>query len=303
MKEYFDYLDTLHWRELDKVFTFCRRKLNDNKKYRFGNLRTYEVSNQIYNRIRKHHSLKDAKYCEFGCGTYHPLGVATIMYLNGASNITIIDRQTSNIKRAAEALFDLLIDCNLFIGKWNWGSNNREEFKYKLSKFDLDALKSGNLHLGLRDVNYKYIVDELHNLSTSFESEFNILSTRAVLEHLEFFEESLNILNKFMVKNGICFHLIDLRDHRAYIEPSKYNYWSFLAEEGIFKDFNCNRYRAYDIIQCFKRTGFEILDHEFIFEKPPENLKKIVTKEFINKTLDELSIVSLRITVKKLEKC
>ncbi len=269
-------------------------------KYRYGNLRIYEVSNQIFNKIGKYKSFQDAKFCELGCGTYHPLGVATILYLNGASNITVIDKQSSNIHRASEALLDLLTDCHLYTDRWNWNQNNREEFNYKLSQFDLEKLKSGDLFQGLRNVSYRYIVDDLYNLCDMFDNEFNILSSRAVLEHMEYLNESLLILNKFMAINGICFHLIDLRDHRVYIEPNQYNYWSFLTEDGTFKDYNCNRYRAFDIIEYFKKSGFEILDHEFIFEKPPENLEKRIISKFFNKTLEELSIVSIRLTVKKI---
>lgn len=292
-----DQLKDLHWRELDVLFTFCRRKLFENPKYRYGPLRVWEVVNQVYNHVKKYTNINGANYCEVGCGIYHPFGVATIMYLNGAHSITVVDKNNSDLRRSAEALYDLLVDCSNFSERWFWSEITYDEYHQRLNDFNLGALQSGNLFEGLKNINNQYIVKDILNVER-LENEIDILSSRATLEHFEFFEQGISALYKFMSKNGVAFHLIDLRDHRAYYSKD-YNFRSFLTQDGSFADFNCNRLRASEILSVFERTGYKILDTDLRKEHIPEAVMSLLLPKYKKMSLDDLETVSMLITAKK----
>ncbi len=292
-----DKLKELHWRELDLLFTFCRRKLFENPKYRYGPLRVWEVANQIHDQTKKYASIKGANYCEVGCGVYHPLGVAAIMYLNGARSITVIDKSPCDSRRAAEALYDLLSDCNNFSDRWFWRKTTYDEYRQRLGDFDLNALRSGNLLVGLKNINYQYIVKDIDEIN-HLENEIDILSSRATLEHFELFEQGMLALYKFMSNNGVAFHLIDFRDHRAYYSK-EYNFWSFLIESGSFSDFNCNRLRASEVLSVFERVGFEIMAADLRKEHVPESVMGLLLPKYRKMSISDLETVAILITIKK----
>lgn len=294
-----DEIKDLHWRELDLIFTFCRRKLFENPKYRYGPLRVLEIANQVHDHIKKYASIKGANYCEIGCGVYHPFGVAAIMYLNGAHSITVIDKNPGDLRRAAEALYDLLTDCSNFSERWFWNEITYAEYRQRLGDFNLGALRSGNLLEGLKNINYQYVIKDVLKME-SLENKIDILSSRATLEHFEFFEQGMRALHELMSSNGVAFHFIDLRDHRIYYnQVYKYNSWSFLTEDGSFADFNCNRLRASEILSVFEKVGFKIMDADLRKEHVPESVMDLLLPKYRKMSISDLETMTILLTMKK----
>jgi len=95
--------DGYSWRELDRVYSFCRRQLQSQATWRYGPVRVHEVAREGFEAISQYTTLRDKVYCDLGCGTYHPYGVATVMFLNGSSSTISIDLRDGNRQRAAEA--------------------------------------------------------------------------------------------------------------------------------------------------------------------------------------------------------
>ena len=74
------------WIELDHVYTICRRLLQARPEWRHGPARVYEVAREAFDAMSPHVSVADKSYCDLGCGVYHPYGISTIVYLNGAQS-------------------------------------------------------------------------------------------------------------------------------------------------------------------------------------------------------------------------
>jgi hypothetical protein len=243
------------WEELDRVYTICRRQLRAMPDWRQSPARVHEVAREAFDAVSPHISLEDKVYCDLGCGGYHPYGVSTILYLNGARSTIALDLGDCDKRRAAEALSDLLLDCLSAPDRWHWPGIDRESFLQRAHQFGLKALGEGNLEEGLAGLPLKHIVTDIHNPILE-EDSIDVMASRAVLEHFLDFGVAVGRMYALMRRGGVAYHHIDLVDHRAYTN-SHYHWWSFLAEGEDWSDGLVNRLRSCEIRPHFERAGFE----------------------------------------------
>lgn len=291
-------IEQLHWSELDKYFTFSRRTLAKEPSWRYGAERVFEVANEGYSYISKFSSFEGKRYCDLGCGIFHPFGVSAIMFLNGAISTLSLDLEHSDHVRAAEALFDLLSDCLVFPEKWNWSNKSNEEFISLIRRFNLTALKEGKLVEGLSHLPMAYVVTDIHNPQIPAGS-IDVMTSRAVLEHFLDFGTAVNRLFEIMSPGGIAFHSIDLVDHRAY-ENNNYHYFSFLSENKEWSDGVCNRLRSKEIRPFFENTGFEILMYEERSLEMPIDFENQISPYFLqNMSIQELCVTGIDCVIRR----
>ncbi|NCD40860.1 MAG: methyltransferase domain-containing protein [Bacteroidia bacterium] len=232
-------------------------------------------------------------YCDLGCGTYHPYGISTIFYLNGAVSTVGLDVEDADEIRAAEALYDLLIDCIAYPEKWCWEANmNRAEFVERARSFNLNALQNGQLRAGIGDLPLKHVVTDIHDPVIAKES-IDIMSSRAVLEHFLDFGVAVDRLFALMRPGGVAYHHIDLADHRAYWRNSSYHRWSFLAENDDWSDNLTNRLRASEIRPYFEKTGFNVLKYEIIRKTMPKGFEQYLKGRFRSMSKDDLEALTV----------
>jgi hypothetical protein len=184
------------------------------------------------------------------------------MYINGAASTIAIDLQSADVRRAAEALYDLLVDCLAHPEDWHLSSISREEYVSRIYQFNLKALRVGNLLDGLANTPLQHIITDIHHPSGIQPESIDLMSSTAVLEHFLNFKTAAKQLHSLMSPGGIACHAIDLMDHRMYNQPNKYNWWSFLAEEENWSDGSTNRLRTSEIRSLLESAGFEILRYD-----------------------------------------
>jgi|GEM_PF-1327582 len=287
------------WMELDQVFTTTRRKLFEQADWRYGPKRVREVAREAFEALASVVPLEGKVFCDLGCGEHHPLGTSTLMFLNGVRETIALDKVGSDTGRDAEALFDLLVECLIDPEAWHWSQIAREDFISKINQFDLKTLKSGNLEKGLAGAALTHRVEDI--LTTDIVEHIDLMSSRAVLEHCLDFRAALNKLFAMMTPGGIAFHHIDLTDHRAYIDPTRFHWWSFLAEADDWSDGLCNRLRASEIRESLERAGFAILNFEGRRVAMPAGFRRLLKGRFAQMTDEELETVTVKCLIKKPE--
>lgn len=296
--EELDLYDNEDWENLDRIFTTSRSQLFNNPSWRYGPERVHEVAEEAIKTILEFTSIDNKTYCDLGCGTHHPFGTSTIFYLNGASSTIAIDAAKTNSKRAAKALYDLLVECLIKPNDWHFSNIKLEDFLTRTKEFDFKELRDGNLEAGIATTPLKHITTDIHNPQLS-QNSIDIMSSRAVLEHFLDFKTAVKNLYLVMSEEGIAYHHIDLRDHRAYINPDNYHWWSFLAEKDDWSDGLCNRLRFSEIRQYFEEAGFEILRYEGRKEKMPEDFRAKLKGRFSAMSDEELNITGVFCVLKK----
>jgi hypothetical protein len=279
------------WKVAEPMFSATRRLLNNSRKWRYGFLFVKDNARPVFQQFSSSgYTIIDKRYCDLGCGSQHPFGTVTIMFLNGASSALAVDvLPIENPTRSAEALYDLLVQCLAHPEDWHWSELSRGNFLDRIRMFNLAALRDGNLASGLAAVPIKHVVTSIYDPEIEFNS-IDIMSSRAVLEHFLNFDIACSSLYNLMALNGVAYHHIDLVDHRAYSQ-SDINWWTFLTEEEDWSDQNTNRLRCSEIKSCLENAGFTIiqLTHESDMTLPEaiiENLKgrfKSMTREEISK--------------------
>jgi SAM-dependent methyltransferase len=291
------FLSKHSWKMIEPAFTTLRRQLFTDPIWRFGPLRIHEVASEGYHLLREFTPIEGKAYCDLGCGTMHPLGIAAIFYLNGAAHTLSTDLFPADERRAAEALADLLWDCFCSMEKWCW-SGNTGLFRERLEQFDILALRSGNLKTGTAKVPMRHVVTDIHSPSLQPNS-IDLMSSRAVLEHFLDFGTAVRRLYDLMRSGGVAAHVIDIIDHRHYNDPEAFHYFSFLAEGGDWSDGLVNRLRSSEIKIHFQQAGFEIFKYEEIRYEMPTGFRDKITGRFRSMSIEELSVTGIKCVLKK----
>jgi len=293
-----EYFLTGHsWKLTEPAFTTLRRQLFSDPIWRFGPLRINEVASEGYNLLREFTPIEGKTYCDLGCGTMHPLGIAAIFYLNGAAHTLSTDFFPADERRAAEALADLLWDCFCSMERWCW-SGNVVQFQERLGEFDIPALRSGNLKTGTAKVPMLHVVTDIHSPSLQPNS-IDLMSSRAVLEHFLDFGTAVGRLYDLMRPGGVAAHVIDIIDHRHYNDPEAFHYFSFLVEGADWSDGLVNRLRSSEIKNHFQQAGFEILKYKEIRSEMPPGFREKIVGRFRAMSLEELSVSGIKCVLRK----
>lgn len=287
------------WVKLEPIYISARRKLLQSRKWRYGPLFVRDNVKPVREKLAKYNiSIKDKVYCDLGCGTHHPYGTSAVMYINGAASTIATDVEDSDSKRAAEALYELLLDCLVNPDSWHWSSLAREEYLTRVQNFDFKALREGDLQVGLASVPLEHIVTSIYEPTIPLGT-IDIMSSRAVLEHFLDFEMACHKLRALMAPAGVAYHLIDLDDHRAY-GSTQYHRWSFLAEDEQWSDGLCNRLRASEIREYFERADFEIIAYDLIKKaEMPMGFRKQLKGRFASMSDEELNCTQVSCLIKK----
>ena len=283
---------------VERLYTESRRKLYNTPSWRFGNERIHEVSAENYSYLSKFSSIVGKSYMEMGAGKHHPLGNSAVMFINGASKTFAFDIQRTEESRAAEALFDLLSECAVNPSYWHMSEISRDEYLNNIYKFNIAALKKGDLQKGLNNLPLKHIVGDIHK-NILENNSVDLMSSRAVLEHFLDFPKAAEQLYRVMAPGGLAFHRIDFVDHRAYTHPKKYHFWSFLAEDDDWTDNLCNRLRFSEIKQYLEKAGFELPVFEPMIQQMPQGFRKQLKGRFKNMSDEELNKIGVLCVIKK----
>jgi SAM-dependent methyltransferase len=290
-------LGSMHWTKVDRQYTALRREVRSRKDWRHGPNRVHEVAKEGFDAVKAHAPFVGQRFCDLGCGVFHPFGISTVMYLNGAATTIGLDLHHSDPRRAAEALADLLMECLAFPERWHWSEVSRNEFIDRIRQFNLAALMEGDLRQGVGTLPLRHCVTDIHSPALA-EGSIDIMTSRAVLEHFLDFGRAVERFYALLSPGGIASHVIDLVDHRAYEGPG-HHYWSFLAEGDEWSDGLVNRLRSCEIRPHFERVGFEVLHYENVCGTMPAGFLRQVKGRFAAMSAEELSVTGVRCVLRK----
>jgi len=297
-----DFYNGKDWLSLDKVYSICRRQLITNSNWRIGPGRVHEVGREIFEALAPFDELVGKSYFDLGCGEFNPFGISAVLYINGLTEMTALDLDPVNSQRAAEALYDVLVECATEPAKWHWTKIAREEYLARIGHFNIPALKSGNLETGIVGLPIRHIqADFLDSVTAGLRVD--VMSSRAVLEHVREFPMIAKRMFEILRPGGLAFHNIDLVDHRAYTDPTHCHYWSFLAEGDDYNDRQpygyVNRLRSNEIKDFFVQAGFEVVDYQTHRVPLPEGFRNKLQGKFAHMPEDVLESISVCCVIRK----
>ncbi len=290
------------WRELDRVYTYLKRTLNANQYWRYGYSRIRVVSQEVFERLSQWTRIEGKTYCELGCGIYHPYGICTTMYLNGAKMALAWDLNAAPEQRAAEALHDQLSNCSVSPKDWNWADISDAEWNRRIQSFNITALASGELAAGVHGLPVRHVIADITEPPEGIVGTIDLLSSKLVLEHFMNMEVAAREMFNLMSSGGIAYHHIDLRDHRAYPgqnpDSSPYTYWTFLTEKSYFEKTSkfggrSNRLRAHEYRRAFENVGFRVLEWDVQRGSLPQDLRPNLLETFSSMADSELAITDI----------
>src|SRR5690606_20639334 len=85
MRQLAGIVDSLSWQKVDALYDQCRLKLRTEPRWRYGSTRIHSTAGEWLGALQRHGGIAEKCYLDLGCGSHHPFGVSTVMYLNGAS--------------------------------------------------------------------------------------------------------------------------------------------------------------------------------------------------------------------------
>lgn len=278
--------------DLDRSYSLLRSELTGDFNWMFGPCRVRAVADQLRQVLHPISSGDEITFLDLGCGTHNPLGLSSVMYLNGARRAIALDLHEPDRPRSAVALYDLLVECWTNWEKWNWGGTDESTLQDRLARFHLDELKNGQMEEGITDVPISHYVGDI--LDAPFpEGSIDIMTSHLVLEHFLNFRDAMYTLFHLTAPGGLGAHWIDLSDHRRYLDPGRYHHWSFLAEDDNWSDGRCNRLRAGEIRQICETVGFEVVRFDCTRIDMPPGFGSRLTQRYRAMSPDDLSTVSV----------
>jgi SAM-dependent methyltransferase len=293
-----------NWYLMEDILTTTRRYLQEKApdSWRQGPDRVSRVAANGFDNISRHISIPGKTFLDMGCGRFHPFGSIAYFYLNGIEAGYAIDTQEADVKRSSESLYDLLCDALARPEKWKRSETSYEDFFSRIRKFDLCALRSGDLESGVKNVPLSHFVGDAGGAEFYSKGSIDIVSSQSVLEHCLDFKGVMQSLYDSMTEGGVGYHSIDLVDHRVYSDPEKYNYWSFLCVGELGgQEQICNILRSHEILKIIEEVGFELLVSEPGRQELPDGLIEKLRPEYQSLPIEELQIIGHRIVIRKPE--
>lgn len=213
---------------------------------------------------------------EYGPGDI--LGVPLLMYAYGAKKVDCVDRfPLSNLSYKNIQVYNKIMDC------LDKGERGRACSAFK---------EKGNPASGIRSeaINYSVTGDGL----SEFDEKYDLIISRAVLEHVNNLEATIRDIERNMIHGGISIHKVDLRSHGL----DRYTDYDFLtwpqaiynimySNKGFPNRWRIDKYREYAEhlnlqIKSFIRVGYlEPEKIDIIYHK--------IAPEFRHMTKEQLS--------------
>ncbi len=279
------------WQAADMIYSACRRNLIRNPYWIPGPVRTLDVATKYLDYLKRHDFSTKFPFLDLGCGRFNPLGVSAIFYLNGWDECWALDIAPCDEKRAAEALADLLKEAILNPGRFAIVTDE-ESVSQRARRFNLTALENGDIRAGLGDISIQYVVSDITAFSKKDGGpKFGTVCSHTVVEHFMQLPEVLKALKELSVPECVQYHYIDFVDHRAYTEPDRYDFWSFLEIARSAHDPLCNKVRCSEMLGEIKTAGFNVLAWDPEEVDLPDGFRNRLHKDWIETSDHDLRTI------------
>jgi cyclopropane fatty-acyl-phospholipid synthase-like methyltransferase len=223
-----------------------------------------------------HDYLKGKHVLEFGPGNI--LGVALLFYAYGAQQVHCVDRFS----------FDVISKENLEVYHKIINSLKETERARACSAFK----KYGDPKSGFDPEKIRYFVTK-HGLSGEI-NRYDLIMSRAVLEHVNDLEQTFLDLSKALKKGGRSIHQVDLRSHNLdrykdfdFLTLSPFVYRLMYSQKGYPNRWRTDRYKEWA-----DKCGLKVLKFESTGKLDSEKIKRIhpkLAKPFRGLNQDDIS--------------
>jgi hypothetical protein len=225
---------------------------------------------------------------DFGCGSHFSDSTGLILYLAGVKHTDSLELGNTLSGFETGAVLDLV--------HWLKDQLLSRTTALDLGQIDLSRLDQLH-HVALRyrcdtDIPFEAVRIVRDNIFSSRwdNQRYDLVTSNAVLEHVEEPDRIWNRLVHLVEVGGVMHHVIDFRDHRAYYQPDRYDPLPKLGMNGKWSDPHTNGWRFRDWMQLVKSTGnFRILECKIfaadnsILTAVEENSENIASCEMILK--------------------
>jgi SAM-dependent methyltransferase len=291
--------ETYHdeWKLIDPLYCLLRDRLFAMPQWRFGPQYAYECAKWVFDRVKDLADIRDAVFCDLGCGRHSPYGIAAVFYLNGARRCIATDiEDPDDPARAARALYELLIDCLTNPDKWRWSGIGRMDFLDRIYAFDLEALRAGELAKGLANVDVEYVQADFCETSIE-EDSVDVMASRSVLEHIPDLDAAARNMFKLLKPGGVAFHFVDMADHGIYGPGANRDYWTFL-ESADWRG-HTNRLRVHEVEAGLAGAGLSVSRVHTQSVPMPADLQERLSEPWRDMPDDVLEVIRAGFAVRK----
>lgn len=243
--------------------------------------------------------IPEGGYLELGCGAHDPVTVATYFYLNGMMPAWAIDTQSPRSKLfSALSMYDVLAHIKLFPERYLWRENKASDLLKRLESIDVAAFEQGNFDSGLASFGKRVRLVNARFEDAAVEAEsIALLTSHAVLEHVDEIDGVFDHCFAVMVPGGIAFHFIDLVDHRSYRGDGKVGPFGFLTEVNAPANFN--RLRAPEIAAAALRAGFEVVTDRRTSSKLTDEVRAALVEPFSKMPEADVAVIKQQLVLRK----
>lgn len=207
------------------------------------------------------HGLRNRKtFVDFGCGAHEPLAMSTYFYLNGFEQAIANDMlEIRDPEYSAFSMYDIVANMRLFPDHYRMDGTTETDFLDRLETLGAEAFSNGDFEGGFAPLDGKVRFESCNIMDLGIEEgSVSFLISFAVFEHVSDVAGVNEYIFEHMEPGGLCFHYIDLADHRSYRADGEFNEFTFLTEQD--GPANINRLRKSEQLAAFQAAGFEVLE-------------------------------------------
>jgi len=198
-------------------------------------------------------------------------------------------------------MYDLL--CDALVRPEVWRKNKSisyEEYLGRIRRFNIQALRQGDIEKGLNGLPLHYEVRAAENTGCYPSTCLDLVSSRSVLEHCMDLKGVLAQQYDAMSPGGLAYHSVDLVDHRYYQDSSAYHYWYFLTtEDTAGGDGQTNQLRSSEVLAVMDEVGFEFVNTKAVRNPLPPHVHDRLSPKYRELSQDELETIALEVLLKK----
>jgi SAM-dependent methyltransferase len=242
-----------NWRSFDFLQAAARRQLAKNGEYTFNKI---PQSAKLFFEMIGTDRLRGARILDLGCGAFDPLLQAVYLVCNGAGHVVAIDTQPcATPDRAAFAMANLIGEIMLAPDRWSLGAISPSEIRSRAGRFNVKALRDGNLEKGIKAAPVSYQIGAVQELCVK-PGSFDIVLSFSVIEHIMEPEKILRHVANLLKPGAALVGQVDFSDHRQQALPG-FNFWTFMTNRGPDQP-GINELRFSELLQLLASIGLRV---------------------------------------------
>jgi SAM-dependent methyltransferase len=295
-------LSDVSWHAADGLYADLHRRLEATPSWRYGPQRQLDEFRALGDQLRGTNHWPPARFLNFGCGRYQPVGLPLLALLSGASFAAATDLYPLlDERRSAEATLSLIERLILDPADTpELATFGRAELLSRIEALiDLDHLRQGRLTRAIHPNHMLYRVESIYDCTLPAGS-FDVILSRAVFEHLPDVPDALAALSNLLQPGGVLLATIDFADHRVYQSLSRYRHYSHLIDLDEPACGGTNRLRYPQYPPLFEAAGLQIEQYApDVIEPLPPGVRARLAEPYRSMNENDLAVVSATARLRK----